>query len=305
VFLERGGIDWKWLESRWNDFSHPDYPLLVPLNYAFPGVLQGSWNDRWIGLVSVPWAIAVLLVVRTLTAEEAPNWVSAAATFASTPVAMSRYVGLAEGALIAFAGAALLFLRRAFVKDDALDWRHGALLLGLAANCKNEGMALIVAVAAGVVLADRHRWRRALRLWPAIALAGPWLLMRATHALPTDIVSGNILDRLQQHLSDPGSIFLALDQLLFDRWTWIAILATLLIVPSAISRERFILIASAVQIAIYVAAYFVTPIELTWHVATSWDRLTRQLQLPVTAISVMLLAQVAASNDPGMRRAMS
>ena len=35
TFLEIGGIDWRFLESRWNTFAHPDYPLLVPLNYDF------------------------------------------------------------------------------------------------------------------------------------------------------------------------------------------------------------------------------------------------------------------------------
>src|SRR4029079_8755775 len=35
VFLEHGGIDWRFLESRWNLFVHPDYPLLVPFAYDF------------------------------------------------------------------------------------------------------------------------------------------------------------------------------------------------------------------------------------------------------------------------------
>src|SRR5207253_1543493 len=32
VFAERGAIDWRFLESPWNLFSHTDYPLLLPLN---------------------------------------------------------------------------------------------------------------------------------------------------------------------------------------------------------------------------------------------------------------------------------
>ena len=31
----------------------------------------------------------------------------------------------------------------------------------------------------------------ATRLWPAYALAAPWLLLRLTHVLPTDIAGGS------------------------------------------------------------------------------------------------------------------
>ena len=51
VFLEAGGIDWHFLESRWNAFAHPDYPLLVPLNFDFVALINGGWSDRWLGLL--------------------------------------------------------------------------------------------------------------------------------------------------------------------------------------------------------------------------------------------------------------
>jgi hypothetical protein len=306
VFLHHGGIDWSWLQNPWHDLAHPDYPVLVPLNYVFPELLHGGWSDRWLGLLFVAWTIAILLIVRLLSREEVPNWISAAATLAVAPVAASLYVGLAEGAFIAYAGGALLFLRRGLLRDDPLDWRHGTLLLGLAANCKNEGLALVAAVAAGIVSSEPRRWRQVLRLWPAIVVAAPWLLLRATHALPTDIARGSILHRFLERLSSPGDVLIALNELLADRWSWIAIFATLLIVPRAIARERFIVVVTAVQLMIYAIVYFVTPNESTVHIATSWDRLTRQMQLPITVVCVMLLGQVlasvaASSNSPAMR----
>src|SRR5204862_5149758 len=63
VFLERGAIDWRFLESPWNSYVHPDYPLLVPLNFDFIALLNGSWSDRWLGLLSVAWAVALLLII--------------------------------------------------------------------------------------------------------------------------------------------------------------------------------------------------------------------------------------------------
>jgi uncharacterized membrane protein YhhN len=46
------------------------------------------------------------------------------------------------------------------------------------------------------------------------------------------------------------------------------------------------------QLALYVAVYFVTPNASDIHIATSWARLPRQMQLPITVVSVMLLAQI-------------
>jgi len=50
-------------------------------------------------------------------------------------------------------------------------------LLGLAACVKNEGIALLVSVALALLFAQRRNVRR---LWPAVAIAAPWLLLRAT-----------------------------------------------------------------------------------------------------------------------------
>jgi hypothetical protein len=281
VFLEHGGIDWRFLGSRWNDFAHPDYPLLVPLNFDYAALLNGGWSDRWLGLFNVAYALALLLVVRALVREEASNLVSALATLAVAAVGMSRYIGMAEGAIIAYGGAALLLIRRR-------SWLHGALLLGLAANCKNEGVALVVAAAVGVALVNR---RNVLKLVPAVVLMLPWLLLRLTHVLPTDIAQGSVLSRFADRAAHAGALFALLGRTLVDPWSWLVILLTFLIVPRAWRQERFLLIVTAVQLAFYVATYFVTPHDLRWHVMTSWSRLTRQVQLPITVACVLVLAQ--------------
>src|SRR5262249_54537321 len=163
VFLERGGIDWRFLESPWNAYVHPDYPLLVPLNFDFVALLNGVWSDRWLGLLSVAWAAALILIVRDLAARESTVVPAALIALAVVGLAASRYPGLAEGPVIAYGAAGVLLLRRALVFDDAAGWRHGAVLLGLAANVKNEGLALLVAVAGALLILRRN----VFRLWPA------------------------------------------------------------------------------------------------------------------------------------------
>jgi len=299
VFLEHGGLDWSWLGNPWNAFAHPDYPVLLPFNYDFACLLNGAWDDRWFGLLFLAWALAALLIVRSLVAEEGKPWVAAAATAASAIIAMSTYAGMAEGTLIAFAATGLLYQRRAL--DDArarpADQWHAAILLGLAANCKNEGIALLVATAIATVVADPRRWRRVLALWPAVALLAPWMLLRATHALPTDLASGDLLARFIDRVAHTGAIFIELRRVLVDSWSWFFLIAGFALVPHSVRRERFIVTVTFVQLAFFVATYFVTPHDFTWHIVTSWQRLTRQVQIPITVVCVLLLAQFVVRGE--------
>ena len=297
VFLEAGGIDWRFLESRWNTFAHPDYPLLVPLTYDFAALAGGGWSDRWLGLLFVAWAVAFLLVVRELAGRETTPLVAALVTFALSFLAVSNFVGLAEGALIAYAGAGILFLRRALLFDDNIAWRHGALLLGLAACTKNEGLAMLASVGIAVAFADVRKLKR---LWPAAALALPWLVLRALHDLPTDIVGGSVLSRFEARILHPGAILHALNLFLYPKWLWAVLLVGVLAMPAAArNRERFVLVAFFVQILIDVGAYFATPFDPIWHIGTSWPRLTMQIAAPlVYAVMIELAHAEARSEQP-------
>lgn len=292
VFYEARTIDWRFLESRWNDFAHPDYPPLLPLNYACTALLGGGWNDRWLGLVSVAFAVAFLLIVRELLARETTPLIAGTITFAATTFALSGFIGLAEAPLIAFAGAAVLYLRRAVLFDDADAMMHGALLAGLAACTKNEGMALLVTIAAALALS---KIRLVWRLWPAFAVALPWILVRAVHRLPTDLVQGSFLTRVVSRTRHLGEIGVLLVRDLPMPWLWSAILIAIVIVPHALRvRERFVFLVFAFQTAVYVAAYLSTPFSVEWQVVTSWRRLTAQLAVPLLVSVMLMLAQMFA-----------
>lgn len=301
VFFEAGGIDWRFLGSRWNTFAHTDYPVLVPLNFDFVALLNGSWSDRWLGLLCVAWGVAAVLIVRGLAARETSPFFASLLALALASRAVSTFVGLGEGALIAFGGAAVLFVRAALRDDDdAAAWRHGALMLGFAANCKNEGLALLVAVTVAVAAVSwfrggetspLRRLATATKLWPAYALATPWLLLRLVHVLPTDIAGGSAFSRLMARLPKVHEILGLLITRLHDPWFWVAILAAILIVPVAARRgERFVFLVTVIQLLFYVVAYLATPNDLVWHVMTSWGRLTAQVALPVAFVVFLMLA---------------
>lgn len=300
TFLEAGGIDWHFLESPWNIFAHTDYPLLVPLNDDFVALLNGGWSDRWLGLMGVACAVALALVARALAAQETTPFFASLLTLLVAALGFSRDVGLAEGALIAFGGAGVLFIRAALFDDDDGCWRHGALMLGFAANCKNEGLALLVAVTIGVVATSWSRASTTVRkLAPAYALAAPWLILRAAHRLPTDLAEGSAVSRLLARLPHAHQILAYLAEQLSRPWFWVAVLVGVLIVPAvARRRERFLFLVTAIQLVFYIAVYFMTPNGVRWHVLTSWSRLPAQIAVPIAfAVSLMLANSLRGSQD--------
>jgi hypothetical protein len=292
VFFEIHTIDWRFLESRWNDFVHPDYPLLLPLNYVYSALLGGGWSDRWLGAFTVAYAVALLLIVRELTARETTPLIASTVTFAATAFALSGFIGLAEAPLIAFAGAAILFLRRAILFDDTAAMRHGALLAGLAACTKNEGMALLVTIVVALALSKR---RLVWRFWPAFALALPWIILRMFHRLPTDLVRGSFLTRALRRAPHLGAEGMLLLRNLNAPWVWAALLVALLVVPHALRvRERFVLLVFVLQVAIYVVTYLGTPFNIEWQILTSWPRLTAHVATPLLAVVMLMLARTLA-----------
>jgi hypothetical protein len=124
-----------------------------------------------------------------------------------------------------------------------------------------------------------------------VIVIAPWMLLRAFHHLPTDLVEGNVVARIATHLRDLGAIVLDLSLTLVDPLLWIALAAGVLILPHAARRrERFVLLVVPIQLAFYLASYLVTPHDVHWHIATSWTRLARHLIVPLTVAVVLALA---------------
>ena len=292
VFLEAGGIDWRFLQSPFNDFAHPDYPLLLPLNYAYVAVTNGQWDHRWMALPGIVFGVALILIVRSLAARELPRFLAALLAFATAGVALSQYVGLADAPLIAYGTAAILFIRRGILFDEASGFRHGAILLGLAAGTKNEGLALIASVVIAMLIARASKWRDVLRLWPAVVIPLPWIVARFAFHLQTDIARGSFISRAIERIGDSGVIVASLLRWLPDPWLWLLMLVGMVMIPRTTrTAERFILAAVAIQAVWYLAAYFGTPLDVIWHIETSWPRVARHLEAPLLFVVMLTLAQ--------------
>jgi hypothetical protein len=288
-FLSAGGIDWRFLENPFNEFAHVDYPILLPLIFDVQTIIRGSWDARWLGALHVAFGVAAILAVRAFSEEETGDSVlAAAATLALACIAFSPWIGLAEGPLVASGTVGLLYVRRGVLTTHSADILRGALFLGVAGSFKNEGVALIVAVAAGLILTAP---RFLMRLWPAIAIVTPWFLLRRLHQLQTDLTTGPILDRVSGRLANLKPMFSALATYTTGKpLFWIGVsLALLLTLRAAVTRERFLLVTLLVQTAFFLAAYIITPHDVTWHVRWSWERIVSQVTLPLGFAAIALL----------------
>ncbi|MEK6371754.1 MAG: hypothetical protein AABO58_03575 [Acidobacteriota bacterium] len=291
-FWLAGGIDWKFLENPFNQFAHVDYPLLVPLVFDVHAVVAGGWPDRWLGVVNVGLGIATLLLLRAFLAEEARKpLLLALATLACVGVAFAPWIGLAEGALVAFGTAGLLFVRRG-------DVSRGALYLGLAAMCKNEGLTLIGAAAVAMAIAGNAR--KIARLWPAAAVVVPWMVVRSIHHLQTDLTTSGVGERAVEHLANLRPMFEAMLRYPVGRpLLWLAIAAAIVIGAREVGgRERFLAAAIALQLLFFVAAYVITPHDVEWHVRWSWERIVDQLAAAATFLALVLVTRRLDRQDP-------
>lgn len=303
-FFRMRGIAWRFVLDPINVPSHMDYPILQPLLYDVQALLNGAWPDeRWLSLMHIGASIAALLIVRSLLAEEMSKLARAAATLILMPLIFSPFFGLPEGLLVAYGTVGVLFLRRAIRDGDPALVMRGAVHLGLAASCKNEGVSLLVAVAIAVL---STRPRLLPRLWPAVAVILPWMLVRSIYAIPTDLLQSGTFDRLIERAADPLAF---LDTV--HRNTsfggplfWIGVAAACLLGGKRLIREeRFLATTIVLQLAFFTAVYLTTPYELPWHLRNSGERILRQV-MPLVALLALLItvirfrAENANATDP-------
>jgi hypothetical protein len=312
VFLEAGGIDWRFLESPLNVFCHPDYPLLLPLNFDFVALLNGGWDDRWLGFLFIAFAASLLLLARELFLDELPRAGAALGTFIMASAACSHFVGLAETPLIACSGGGILLVRRGLRDEDTPSLRNGAILLGLAGSCKNEGLAMIASVLIALILVDPRRISRLRAMWPALAIPLPWLCMRAVHYLPTDLVTGSATQRVLSRIPELHLLLLTLARRVTYRGFWISLAVSWVVVAVAevVAKRKsgafsivrrydlFVIVAMGIQMAAYVATYLVTPADIEWHIGTSWSRVSEQLAVPLIYVTVVMLGRMLPEPPP-------
>ncbi len=161
-------------------FSHPEYPLGLPLLYAGTAFLLGRWDDHAMALLFPLFQVATLCVLwgwlRRRSVPPAAALLSAGVLAWFEPLYSGFLTGMADVPL-SF-GALLLgtSLADALEETDGGALRRLAFASALIAAIKNEGLFLAAAAAAIALLSTRRSGRRA-----ALTALSAALVVRTAH----------------------------------------------------------------------------------------------------------------------------
>jgi hypothetical protein len=279
-------------------FSHPEYPLGLPLLYAGVAFLTGRWDDHAMALLFPAFQAATLLVgfgwLRRRGASREVALLAAAILACFEPLYSAFLTGMAEVPL----SLGLLLFGTALA--DALDGEHAgalrrlALASALIAGTKNEGLFF---AAAGCLIAlafgGPRRWKAALAALPtALLVHGLHLAWRGRLPL-TDFEPGLFsTERVWDSLAAAVAL------LGWTTWAGLGLLLVLIVLGWRVpAGDRLLLLASC-----GLAAYLILPAFAVrgpaWLVQTTLLRTTAALApLLAAAIAVRFARQERQDAD--------
>jgi hypothetical protein len=272
-------------------FTMPDYPLQIPvfeaLHFRAAGTIdtQAIARHLWLLLVAFVWGAAYLLRGRVRPVVWAPVLLLVAL---APGVWEQLLTGFTDVPMALFAGMGAITLGLWLDQDEGGGGRFlalAAVMLGAAANTKNEGLMVAVAllVVAGVVgLVRRLPIRPFLIACGGVVVAVlPWRIWMSAHHVESNLPVSKGLD--------PGYMFSrtsriwpsiqALGHELSDqsRWVYLLPLAVLVVLAALISETArrlaaFYAASFVVVSAGFVWTYWLSPYPIGWHLENSADR---------------------------------
>jgi hypothetical protein len=181
------GIPTRLFDSPSFAFSHPEYPIGLPLLYSGVAFLLGRWEDHALALLFPFWLVATLFLLYGWLRRRGASRLLALATVAL----LSHFEQLYSAFLTGMAEVPISFafvlvgtaLSDALDRTDAGAVRRLALASLVASGTKNEGLFMVGTALA--LLAFSSWRRRTLRqnAAAAAALFGPALLCKSLHRL--------------------------------------------------------------------------------------------------------------------------
>jgi len=270
-------------------YSHPSYPILLPLIFAGVYILSGQINE-WLVMALYPliYLLLVVLLYRLLK-QQINKWWAYIGTFlwATTPVierAAGRFeTGFADLPLSLTILIGTIYSLK-FIEKPKWPYLVLAILgLGMAANIKFEGLLWLVSLLIAGLLVRQKKIIRPLGLILIISFMTiiPWLTVVSRYGLELDYAQN--LNSVLIHLPRLPSIVWGWTGEIFKfrRWglSWLAPLLILVLSWRKIRERPFlklITLALVMQILGESFIYLVSPIEVTGHLHASLYRLIIQ-----------------------------
>jgi hypothetical protein len=316
-FLYRGGEYWReafLIEKAHIDWSHPDYPLLLPGTIArcwyyaesetqlVPVLIAGLFTFATVGLL-----VASLGLLRGRAQGLLAGIVLSATAF-FVDLGSSQYADVPLGFFVLLA-VTLVCLHDHLPGGDYRLLVLAGIAAALAAWTKNEGQLALAAIVVARVVCRRRSagWRR------AVAELGPFWLgllpgltvlayFKVEFAPANDLLSGQGIDTTTARLTDPHrysqiSVAFAkeLRRLGPGALGLLAVYAVLLRGAPRAARagSAFPFAFLGLMLAGYGTVYLTTPRPLDWHLFTSLDRLLMHLW-PTALLAFFLVVATPA-----------
>jgi hypothetical protein len=334
-FIFRSGEAWQGLFTSGLDWTHLDYPLMLPLSVV------RAWQYAGGESLFAPMAIAFVFICATIGLLHA-----ALSILRSTGQGLLAGIALMGSPFFIILGAYqvadiplaffILLALVVFAFHDRSPEKGGRTLVlaglatGLAAWTKNEGLLFLAAVpVVRFAVAARCRgWGQAGKelLWfaaGAVPVLFILVIFKSTLAPPNDIFSGQTVSEIANRLADPERYVQILKAYLLTGLTFtqgvmniqtgirfnpgavsILLMAVYLICMGvkvsfydrpAVKTASLILLAMA---AGFFLVYLLTPHNLYWHLTTSLNRLLTQLW-PGFLFLIFMAARIPEEADVG------
>jgi hypothetical protein len=287
------------------EFMHQDYPLVVPLleaTFFRAGAAidtQAVHVQLWILLVGFVWAAAWVAsrVTRPLV------WSPVLLLVLLAPGVHSGMLsGYADIAMALFLGLGVLLL--GVWVEQRCSWQLwlGALLLGAAANVKNEGVlgavAALLCLTVVLAVSERARLGRVAGAWALfVATVLPWRIWMAANDVAGDLPLGKglrpsyLADRTERVWPSVKALEAQLSDL--GNWLYLAPLGIALAIAAIVVGTRrdvaaFYLATGVTVFAGLTWAYWISPNDLAWHIGASANRVVAAVVLVAAAGSLHL-----------------
>lgn len=300
IFLFRGGENWENAFSNLIGWSHPDYPLLIPISIARVWKYIGSET------VVIPIFFAglftfslILLIVSSLAVLHSKSQgILAGLVLLGTPFLIrhgaSQYADVPLGFFLVSTIILFTFYDRLSAEKDNLLILAG-ITAGLSAWTKNEGFLFIAAIITARIFIVTHmqRWKMLLKEMRMFSI-GLMPVLMVIFYFKVNIAPTNDLILTQgsetfQRLLDLSRYFQIFKAYIIKGVSFthgvvgVPLLAVyfFLVGIKKEERDKMIIKTTFILLVLMLSGYFiiyiVTPHDLKWHLDTSLDRLFLQL----------------------------
>jgi hypothetical protein len=269
------------------DWSHNDYPVLVPALSATLGEIIGHWNEVFPKLSSVlAFCPAIFILASQLNRASQQILLCLLLMIICTNLLVNGYM---DGLLAAYFTAASLLvytqITEACTAGSSRYQRYWLLfastvIFAILTLIKNEGLvALIILTAAAMLSSIFSRGARITLPSLACLLSATipilfWKAACAAHGIRNDLAQSDLISQLTARLYHQDIVFHILNDTLLQRKIIIAaiLFAAALLNAGHRNMNLYAAVCASLYFGVLFVVYLSTPYDLTWHLDTSADR---------------------------------